>query len=69
MLCDENCSGVKSADGRISSADERERLGRVLAVHAVEVAPDERQERQRDDARLFGAVDTLLESTLTILSH
>ena len=37
-LCVENCSGVKSADGRISSADEHERLGRVLAVRAVEVA-------------------------------
>ena len=32
-------------------ADERERLGRVLAVHPVEVATDERQDRQREDAR------------------
>ena len=40
LLVVENCSGVKSADGRISSADDRERLGRVPAVDPVEVAAE-----------------------------
>ncbi len=32
VLCIENCSGVNSADGRMSKPDERERLGGIRAV-------------------------------------
>ena len=50
-LCTLNCSGVSSADGRISSSDQRERACGVLPVPLVEVAADQRQHRQGEDAR------------------
>ena len=50
-LCVENCSGVKSADGRISMPTSTSALAGFLRYDAVEVPADERQERQRGDAR------------------
>ena len=46
----ENWSGVKMADGRISRPTTASALAGSLAVGAVEVFPDEGQQRQGADA-------------------